>query len=175
MKRAIHETRRAPGPRLVLCPLLLAAALAFESSAAAEPSFPPVVDKDLGLTGASTIENKVAPHDGCLLCHGTEAGGANNLNTFGSEVLRNGEMAGVPATLAGALNTIAMNDPLAIMDIKSGLNPNDDAKWLSGATSVDPVPEYGCALVSPGAPARSGTSIFLSSLVAALVVARKRR
>jgi hypothetical protein len=68
-----------------------------------------------------------------------------------------------------------MNDPLAIMDIKSGINPNHDAKWLSGATSVDPVPSYGCGSVSPGAPTRSGTSIFLSSAVAALVVARKKR
>jgi hypothetical protein len=176
MKRAIHETRRVPGPRLVLCPLLLAAALAFESSAAAEPGFPAVVDNDLGLTGTSTIENAVAPHDGCLLCHGSEAGGANNLNTFGSEVVRNGELAGVPATLAGALNAIAMNDPLAIMDIKSGINPNDDAKWLSGGSaSMDPVPEYGCGSVSPGRPSWPASVVFLSSLAGALLAVRKGR
>src|SRR5580658_7609165 len=94
--------------------------------------FPPVVDTDLDLSGSSTIEKAVAPPDGCLLCHLTEQGGLGTNNRFGLEMKHNGAVAEETATLGPALAAIEASDPLAISDIKMGINPNDDPKWLSG-------------------------------------------
>jgi hypothetical protein len=140
--------------------------------------FPPVVDTDLHLSGSATIEKAVAPPDGCLLCHLTEQGGLGTNNRFGLEMLHSGAVAEETATIAPALDAIQASDPLAISDIKMGINPNDDPKWLSGSTSTDPVPTYGCGSVSPAPPNGFGSGVALASIVAALIARgtfRRRR
>jgi hypothetical protein len=169
MSVAVIKVRTARARATVACLGLVVAGTALSSRADATPDFPAAVDAALHLTGSNTVEEAVAPRDGCLLCHTTEAGGDQNLDHFGSEMLRNGAVQYEPGTVAGALQAIAMSDPLAISDIKMGINPNDDPKWLSGATSTDPVPTYGCGSVSPAPPNGFGGAVVLASIAAALI------
>jgi hypothetical protein len=81
----------------------------------------------------------------------------------------NGAVAEETATLGPALAAIEASDPLAISDIKMGVNPNDDPKWLSGSASTDPVPTYGCGSMSPAPPNGFGNVIVLASIAAALI------
>src|SRR5580698_7422600 len=103
---------------------LLVSATAWSSTATASPSFPSHVDTDLSLP-ALWVETMVAPKDGCLLCHLTEAGGLMTNNAFGLELKQNGATEENVASLQGALLAVAASDPLAISDIKAGTNPND--------------------------------------------------
>jgi hypothetical protein len=166
MSLAVESVRKRHVAKASLSLLALWSALAWGSTAIASPSFPATVDADLDLP-PTWVEKTVAPPDGCLLCHNTEAGGLGNTNAFGTEMKRSGAAAEVTATLKGALAAIAASDPLAIADIKMGENPNKDAKWLEGATSVDPVPGYGCGSISPGDPRGSGKVALLGLIVAA--------
>jgi hypothetical protein len=163
--------RRAAKTRLSL--FALWSTLAWGSPAIASPSFPATVDADLDLP-PMWVEKTVAPPLGCLLCHKTEAGGLGNTNAFGTEMKRSGAIAEVTATLKGALQEIAESDPLAIADIKTGTNPNNDAKWLEGATSVDPVPGYGCGSISRGEPRGSCSGVVFGFIVAGMAARRAR-
>jgi hypothetical protein len=176
MRQAVIEVRTLRARGAVARLALVVAGIAWSSRADATPDFPAAVDAALDLTGSNTVEALVAPHDGCLLCHTTEVGGDQNLNRFGSEMHQNGAVQfDANATAGGALQAIAMSDPLAISDIKMGINPNDDPKWLSGSTSTDPVPTYGCGSVSPAPPNGFGGAVVLASIAAALIAARSRR
>jgi hypothetical protein len=173
---AIKKPRRALA-RKASAALALVVAATWAPRASASASFPAQVDTDLNLP-SMWVEKSVAPPDGCLLCHKIEIGGLNTNNGFGAEMKRNGAMATLPKTLAGAFQAIEASDPLAISDIKMGVNPNDDPKWLSGSTTTDPVPTYGCGSVSRGRPNRVGVVALLGSLLAlfvARVASRRRR
>jgi len=173
MSLAVQSVRKRPVAKASLSLLALGSALAWASPAMASPSFPATVDADLDLP-TTWVEKMVAPPDGCLLCHKTEAGGLGNTNAFGTEMKRSGATAEVTATVKGALASIAASDPLAIADIKMGENPNDDAKWLAGSTSVDPVPGYGCGSISPGEPRGFGKLGIFGLIVAAMMARRAR-
>jgi hypothetical protein len=177
-RRRAKRSRRASAWTTAALLALLVSAMAWSSTVAASTSFPSTVDTDLNLP-AGWVEKSVAPPDGCLLCHLVESGGFGTNNAFGLEMKRNGAIGGEPQTVAGALTTVGMSDPLAISDIKMGSNPNDDPKWLNGSTSTDPSPTYGCGSVSPVAPEKHGSVAVLFFLVAAIVgrgaAARRRR
>jgi|HubBroStandDraft_4_1064222.scaffolds.fasta_scaffold19680_3 hypothetical protein len=157
-----------------LClPFLMVVAWAYP--AAASPTFPPVVDQDLDLTGAMTIEKAAAPPDGCLLCHLTEQGGLGTNNQFGTMMLQNGTAPDEPATLGPALDAVKMIDPRAIQDIIDGINPNDDPAALQSAL---PVPEYGCAVRSRAERRMNGSMppwVGLATIGFAAVAFRRRR
>jgi MYXO-CTERM domain-containing protein len=175
MGRRAKRSRRARAWTTTAASLaLVASAAAWSSTTAASPSFPQQVDMDLSLP-AMWVETMVAPKDGCLLCHLSEAGGLMTNNAFGLELKQNGAMAENVASLQGALLAVAASDPLAISDIKAGTNPNDDPKWLTRSTSTDPQPSYGCGSVSPGAPGNRGSAAILASVLAALVARGRRR
>jgi hypothetical protein len=174
MSLDVERVRKRDVAKASLSLLALWSILVWASPAIATPGFPATVDADLDLP-TMWVENTVAPSDGCLLCHNTEAGGSQNTNAFGVEMTRNGAVAYETATLKGALQAIADSDPLAIADIKLGENPNKDAKWLSGATSVDPVPGYGCGSISPAEPRGSGKVAILGFVVAAMMARRTAR
>jgi hypothetical protein len=157
-----------------LClPFLMA--LAWTRPAAASPTFPAVVDTDLDLTGAMTIERAAAPPDGCLLCHLTEQGGLGTNNAFGSMMLQNGTAPDETATVGPALDAIKTADPRAIQDIVDGINPNDDPMALQSAL---PVPEYGCAVGSRAERPMTGSKppwVGLATIGLAAVAFRRRR
>jgi hypothetical protein len=120
----------------------------------------------------------VAPPDGCLLCHQSELGGLNTNNAFGHELLQNGAMPAEPGTVDGALMATETSDPLAIQDIKTGVNPNNDPTWLTRSTSSDPTPRYGCAVTAARTevgPSRLALFASLGLLVAAGARRTRRR
>ncbi len=172
----VNKPRRAHARKASVGLVLVVAAM-WAPRASASATFPAQVDTDLNLP-ANWVEHMVARPDGCLMCHQIEMGGFGTTNGFGAEMKRNGAVGTAPRTLAAALQAIEASDPLAIDDIKMGLNPNHDPKWLSGSTTADPVPTYGCGSVSRGRPNRVGVVALLGSLLALFVArtaSRRRR
>ena len=143
--------------------------MAWSRYAAASSSFPAAVDQHLMLTGTATVQVKVAPPDGCLLCHVTESGGFGTNNAFGASLKRDGAVGTEPNTVGPALDMIKMQQPRAVDDILMGINPIDDPESLQGAL---PQPEYGCSV---GAPATRHEEAWCAILVALALFARSGR
>jgi hypothetical protein len=135
--------------------------MAWSGHAAASSSFPAAVDEHLKLTGADTVEARVAPKDGCLLCHVTESGGFGTNNAFGLALKRAGAVGTEPNTVGPALDVLQMQLPKAIDDILMGINPNDDPQSLEGTL---PQPEYGCSLAAPATRHEEAWSASLLAL-----------
>jgi hypothetical protein len=143
--------------------------MAWSGHAAASSTFPAAVDQHLKLTGPDTVEARVAPKDGCLLCHVTESGGFGTNNTFGLALKRAGAVGTEPNTVGPALDMLESQVPRAIDDIEMGINPNNDPESLQGTL---PQPEYGCSV---GAPATRGEEAWCSALVAFALLALRSR
>jgi hypothetical protein len=120
--------------------------VAWSTNAFASDTFPQAVDQHLMLSGASTVEAKIAPPDGCLLCHVSESGGDGTNNAFGAAMKRAGAVGTEPNTVGPALEGLKTEEPRAVDDITMGINPNDDPLALQGAP---PQPEYGCSVGGP--------------------------
>src|SRR5277367_1537529 len=104
--------------------------MGWSAPASASSDFPAAVDKHLMLTGMDTVENRVAPPDGCLLCHITESGGLGTNNAFGAALKRAGAVGTEPNTVGPALDALMEQAPRAIADIGMGVNPNEDTESL---------------------------------------------
>jgi uncharacterized protein (TIGR03382 family) len=144
----------------------------WESVAAASTSFPAAVDQHLNLTGGNTIEAKVAPPDGCLLCHMTESGGFDTNNAFGSELREHGAVGTETGTVGPALDAVEADDPHAIDDIRMGINPNNDT---STPIQALPQPGYGCSTGSSNPRDVDATAALAAAALAAILVVNRRR
>jgi hypothetical protein len=149
--------------------ILLALFVLWSPPAYGSPAFPAEVDKQLGLTGDMVIEKHIDPTTGCLLCHVVEQGGNGTNNAFGLEMKQAGVVGTETQTIGPALAQLAQENPRAIQDIRSGINPNDDPL----ATSGRPVPQYGCGSVA-GALDGSAWGGGIAA-AAGLALARRRR
>ena len=154
----------------LLAALVVVGFFARSVDARATPDFPPAVDADLMLP-SGWVETKVDSPDGCHLCHVNQQGG-QPLTAFGTLMQDDGAVPYEAAsTAASALAAIGTADPKAIADIKNGTDPNLDPTALSG----DPVPEYGCGSVAPGAPPGRAGGVALGALALGFGLARRRR
>jgi len=104
----------------------------FATHASAHPDYPAAMQSALDLTYTP----------GCDTCH-QSAGGGGPLNNFGSLLVSDGLSTSVdePSALVALLQTL----PQAESDLKTQVNPNDDAQI---AASSPPRPAYGCASVA---------------------------
>lgn len=155
----------------ILAAIVCLGILAPSSSARATPDFPPTVDQDLMLP-AGWVETKVAPPDGCHLCHVNGSQGGEPLTAFGTLMQDDGAVPYEAAsTAASALAAVEAANPRAITDIKDGTNPNSDPTALND----DPVPQYGCGSVAPHAPRGRAGAILLAVLGLAVRLVRRPR
>jgi hypothetical protein len=138
------------------------AASLWAATASASTTFPQAVDDHLKLTGNMRIEVAVAPPDGCLLCHMTEAGGFGTNNAFGTELRMHGAVGAEPSTVGPALDSLEASDPHSIDDISMGINPNNDH---SMPIAVLPQPEYGCTMTAPSGRETDVPAAFIAALV----------
>jgi hypothetical protein len=142
--------------------------VAWCSRAMATDGFPNEADTHLGLAKGSIA--KVAPPDGCKLCHVNGSAGGDPLTAFGTLMKANGAVKNQNATVGGALDAIAASQPRLIDDLKKGIDPNSDR---DAGTDVNarPVPQYGCGSVSGRKP--DGGALWL--VVGAILVRVARR
>jgi hypothetical protein len=156
-----------PPPRLAV-PFI--GVLFWSADARATQSFPGVVDATLALPtrGVETI----FPPDGCHLCHVEEAGGKPH-TPFGTLVYASGAIPYQDSTLVAALNSIEMNQPQLIADLRAGMDPNADMSTSS--QNLDPVISYGCGSIARGPCSPCGAVLVLGSGLVALVRRRRGR
>lgn len=114
-------------------------------NALAKPNFPNQIKQHLGL----------ASEPGCILCHGSDAGGGPVSQPFGQAMLAAGLTASGGDSLTGALDKLAAdktdsdgNGISDIDEIKQGLDPNPDK----------PPIQYGCGGGRISPPVRLGWS-----------------
>ncbi|HXX70325.1 MAG TPA: hypothetical protein VEK07_24305 [Polyangiaceae bacterium] len=159
--------------RNLLAAFVLAGVVALARTARATPDFPAAVDQDLVL-GSGWVETKVAPPDGCHLCHVNDPPAAPGppMTAFGTLMLNDGATPYMAASTAGpALMAIQASNPRAIADIEKGTDPNTDPTALTN----DPVPEYGCTSVSPGPPTGASGILLFGAFVLAFRLPHRSR
>jgi hypothetical protein len=125
--------------------------MAWSGHAAASSSFPAAVDQHLMLMGMDTVKNKVAPPDGCLLCHVTENGGNGTNNAFGVALKRAGAVGTEANTVGPALDVLVGQAPRAV-------------------ESLPPQPEHGCSV---GAATTNHEEAWCASFVALALLASR--
>jgi hypothetical protein len=133
------------------------------AKAGATATFPSEIEKHLALPAGAVA--KIAPPDGCHLCHVNGAVGAQPLTAWGTLMKSYGTVKYQEATVDGALDAIQASSPNLIVDLKSGIDPNNDRD--AGASAyLGLVPQYGCGSVSPGAPqgGSAGWLLFAASV-----------
>jgi hypothetical protein len=167
-------------PRLSL--LAIVAALALRSAVAeASPSYPMLIEQDLGLTCSPPP---------CTICHRDNNGGLGTVVTaFGRSMMGFGLVAESPAALKSALeqeeqthtdsNGDGVTDIAALMacedpnQVQVGDGGAGEGGGANSELNVDPTPEYGCAIGR--AASREGAPWSLAVGVGVVVAGTRRR
>jgi hypothetical protein len=141
--------------------------------AGATATFPSEIEKHLALpTGAVA---KIAPPDGCHLCHVNGAVGSQPLTGWGTLMKSYGAVKYQEATVDGALDAIQASSPNLIADLKNGIDPNNDHDAGGAASAnLELVPQYGCGSVAPGRP-RGESGAWLLVIIASFTLLRRAR
>jgi hypothetical protein len=147
--------------------------LSWASRAQATDGFPKEIEGHLMLPSGSI--SKIAPPDGCHLCHVNGSAGGDPLTSFGTTMKASGGVKNVNTSVDGALDVIQGRVPKWIDDLKNGTDPNSDTD-AGTDVNVDPVPQYGCGYLSvSGREPEGGWSVLVVAAVTMASGLRRRK